>query len=244
MDRDTMVARIQEKLGFKQTLAPNIQSALQDEQDELERGATLPWFLLQEDQTFTITPPVPAVSTPQQYNLPTGFISEADDQDGNLRVQLTTPGPQTFVQKMDYRVAEEFFFGQRQVWWDGAEVIVQSATQPPTPGQPKVYVLRKNQVRIYPGPDKVYNMLWTFYAHDARLDGSNVTNQWSTNIPWLLIGRAGLKMAMSTRDKDAASAFQQILQGSPGFAGAEKTYLAMIYDREIGGRRYNLGARL
>lgn len=244
MDRDTMVARIQEKLGFKQTLVSNIQGALQDEQDDLERGATLPWFLLQEDQPFTITPAVPATSTPQQYNLPTGFISEADDQDGNLRLQLTTPGPQIFIEKMDYREAEEFFFAQRQVWWDGEEVIIQGEDSPPVAGAPKAYVLRKNQVRIYPGPDKVYNLLWTFYAHDQRLDGGNVTNQWSTNIPWLLIGRAGLKMAMSLRDKDAASAFQLILGGGPGFAGAEKTYLAMLYDREIGGRRYSMGRKL
>jgi len=244
MDRDTMVARIQEKLGFRTTLVSNIQGALQDEQDELERGATLPWFLLQEDQTFTITPAVPATATPQQYNLPTGFISEADDQDGNLRLQIRTPGPQTFIEKMDYREAEEFFFATRKVWWDGTEIVTQSTQAPPTPGQPKIYVLRKNQVRIYPGPDKIYNLLWTYYAHDQRLDGANITNQWSTNIPWLLIGRAGLKMAMSTRDKDAATLFEQILSGSPGFAGAEKTYLAMLYDREIGGRRYNMGRRL
>lgn len=244
MDRDTMVQRIQEKLGFRSTLVQNIQNALQDEQDELERGATLPWFLLQEDQTFTITPAVPASSTPQQYALPTGFISEADDQDGNLRWQQKVPGPQVFIEKMDYREAEEFFFATRQVFWDGEATTITDSTTIPTPGPPKVYVLRSSTVRIYPGPDIVYNLLWTYYKHDQRLDGSNLTNQWSQNIPWLLIGRAGLKMAMSVRDKDAATAFQQILAGSPGFAGAEKTYLAMLYDREIGGRRYSLGRRL
>ena len=244
MDRDTMVARIQEKLGFRSTLVSNIQGALQDEQDELERGATLPWFLLSEDTVFPITPAVPASATPREYTLPTGFISEADDQDGNLRFQITTPGPQTFIEKMDYREAEEFFFATRKVWWDGTEIVTQSTQAPPTPGQPKIYVLRRDKVRIYPGPDKTYNLLWTFYAHDQRLDGNNVTNQWSTNIPWLLIGRAGMKMAMSTRDKDAASAFQLILQGAPGFSGAEKTYLALLYDRELGGRRYSMGRRL
>lgn len=244
MDRDTMVARIQEKLGFRQTLVSNIQSALQDEQDELERGATLPWFILQEDQTFTITPSSPVSATPQQYNLPTGFISEADDQDGNLRYQQTIPGPQIFVTKMDYREAEEFFFGQRKSYWDGNQVLIIGEDLIPTAGAPKAYVLRKNQMRIYPGPNVVYNLLWTFYAHDTRLDGQNVTNQWSTFAPWLLIGRAGLKMAMSTRDKDAASAFQTILSGGPGYLGAEKAYLAQLYDREIGGRRYSMGSRL
>lgn len=244
MDRDTMVARIQEKLGFRSTLVSNIVGALQDEQDELERGATLPWFLLNEDTPFTITPANPATATPREYALPSDFISEADDQDGNLRYQPIVPGPQTFIQKMDYREAEEFFFATRKVWWDGTEIVTQSTQQAPTPGQPKIYVLRKNTVRIYPGPDKVYNLLWTYYAHDNRLDQQNLSNDWSTNIPWLLIGRAGLKMAMSTRDKDAASAFSLILNGQPGFQGAENAYHALLYDREIGGRNYHMGGRL
>lgn len=244
MDRDTMVARIQEKLGFRTTLVTNIQSALQDEQDELENGATLPWFLLAEDVSFPITPTVPATSTPKEFALPAGFISESDIQEGNLRFQQTTPGPQVFIEKMDYREAEQFFFSQRKVWWDGQEVIVQSSAAPPMPGMPKIYVLRKDTIRIYPGPDRNYNLLWTFYKADERLDGTNITNRWSANVPWLLIGRAGVKMAMSTRDKDALGAFQAILQGAPGFGGAEKTYLALLYDREIGGRRYNMGGRL
>src|SRR5260370_30151492 len=135
MDRDTMVAKIQEKLGFRTTLVSNIQGALQEEQEELERGATLAWFLLSEDTVFPITPAVPASATPKEFNLPTGFISEADDQDGNLRFQVTTPGPQTFIEKMDYREAEEFFFATRKVWWDGTEVVTQSSQGPPAPGE-------------------------------------------------------------------------------------------------------------
>jgi hypothetical protein len=121
MDRDGMVAAIQEKRGFATTLTSNIISALQNEQDELERAATLPWFLLSEDTSFTITPPVPAVATPLEVALPTGFICESDPQDGNLRFQQTTPGPQNFIEKMDYREAEEFYFGLRKVFWDGED---------------------------------------------------------------------------------------------------------------------------
>lgn len=246
MDRDTMVSRIQEKLGFRTTLTSNIIGALQDEQDELERGATLPWFLLQEDQTFTITPPIPAVATPLEVNLPAGFISESDPEDGNLRFQQRIPGPQIFLNKLDYTEAEQFFFAERKAFWDGEAITVSDTTTIPTPGTPKSYVLRKNTVRIYPGPDKVYNLKWSFYAHDTPLNGANVTNQWSTNAPWLLIGRAGMKMALSTRDQVAAQAFSIILNGDPpkGFVGAQQAYLAMLYDREVGGRRHYMGGKL
>lgn len=244
MDRDTMVARIQEKLGFRTTLVSNIQSALQDEQEELERGATLPWFLLSEDTPFTLNPAAPPSATPVEVALPTGFICESDPEEGNLRFQQTVPGPQVFIDRLDYAEAEKFFFSQRLALWDGDTEFIDDSTTVPTPGTPKNYVLRKNTVRFYPGPDKVYNLLWSFYAHDTRLDGANVTNQWSSFAPWLLIGRAGLKIAMSTRDKDAASAFTTILNGAPGFPGAQQAYLAMLYDREVSGRRHHMGGRL
>lgn len=244
MDRDTMVARIQEKLGFRTTLVSVIQNALNDQQLELENAATLPWFLLQEDQTFTIRPASPPTSTPQEYALPTGFISESDPQDGNLRWQQTTPGSQIFLTKMDYTEAETFFFSERKSWWDGMEVIIESEDPVPSPGAPKAYVLRKSTIRIYPGPDITYNLKWSYYTHDAPLNGANITNQWSANFPWLLIGRAGMSVAMSTRDKDAMGAFDLILNGKPGFTGAQTAYLAALYDREIGGRRYHMGGRL
>jgi len=241
-----MVARIQEKMGFRTTLTSNIQNALNDEQDELENGATLPWFLLQEDQPFVLTPTIPASASPLEVNLPANFICESDLQDGNLRFQQTSPGPMVFIDKLDYREAEQFFFGQRKVFWDGdAEIISDSGTVP-TPGAPKAYVLRKNTVRFYPGPDKVYNLLWSFYAHDVPLNGGNVTNQWSSNFPWLLIGRAGLKMCMSTRDQVGMTNFSLILNGDTnnGFYGAQKAYLAALYDRDVGGRSYHMGGRL
>ena len=246
MDRDSAVARIQEKTGFRSDRVTEITNALQDAQDELERGQTVPWFLLQEDQTFTITPPSPAVATPLEVTLPSGFIKESDDQEGNLRWQQSTPGPSVFVQKMDLKEAETFFFAPRLVWWNEGVEVIQSEDTTLSPGVPIVYVLRKSTVRIYPGPDVVYNLTWSYFAHDDRLDSSNVTNKWLTYAPWLLIGRAGLLFAMSVRDTDAIAAFQSIVYGdvSRGIRGAEKDFQASIYEREIGGRAYSMGARL
>lgn len=246
MDRDTAVARIQEKTGFRSDRVAEITNALQEAQDELEKGQTLPWFLLQEDQIFTITPPVTPVATPLEVTLPSGFIKESDDQEGNLRWPQTTPGPSVFVQKMDLKEAETFFFAQRRVWWDDGVQVVQPAANTLVAGVPTVYVLRKATIRVYPGPDKVYNLLWNYYTHDSRLDASNVTNQWLTYAPQLLLGRAGIMFASSVRDSDAVSYFQYLVYGdqSKGIRGAEKDFQASLYERELGGRAYSMGARL
>lgn len=240
MDRDTAVARIQEKLGFRTDLVTVIQNTLQDMQDELERGATLPDFLLQEDQTFTITPANPATATPQEYSLPSGFIKEADEADGGqLRWQQFTPGPTLFVQKMDLKPAEMYFFNRRSgIWDDDVEIIVTEDTQF-SPGAPLVYVLRKATVRIYPGPDVTYNLLWSFYKHDLVLNGGNVSNnQWLTNTPWLLISKAGIHLARSLRDADALAYFTAMNEE------ASKTGLARLYERERADRDYAMGSKL
>jgi hypothetical protein len=245
MDRDTAVARIQEKLGFRSDLVTNIQNALQDAQDELERGQSLPWFLLQEDQAFNLVAPVPAVATPLQVALPSGFIKEADDQDGNLRYQQQTPGPQVFLKKMDYKEAEIYFFSRRLAWYDQNIEIIQSEDTNFTAGTPIAYVLRESTARFYPGPDQNYSLLWTYYAHDAAVNGVNVTNQWLTFAPWLLIGRAGMLISQSLRDPDALAVFTSIVYGDPmkGIRGAEKDFLASCYERELGGRAYRMGGR-
>ncbi len=250
MDRDTAVARIQEKLGFRTDLVLNIQNALQDAQDELERGTTMPPWLWSQDTPFTLTPTGPPSAMPLEVVLPANFIRESAEQDGNLYYRLTGSFQPIFLQKMDFRKAEEFFFDRRQVWWDGTMTTVQSASANPTPGAPVAYVLRQNTARFYPGPDVVYHLLWTYYKHDSGLNGSNVgdgtgtPNGWLTNAPWLLIGEAGLLMSTSLRDGDAMQVFQQILDGTTGTRGARRDYLAWVYERESAGINYRMGEQL
>lgn len=252
MDRDTAVARIQQKLGFRTDLMTAIRNALQDAQDELERGATLPPFLFREDTPFTLTPPVPPVANPLEVALPSGFIRESDMQDGNLYYMLNNSLQKIFLEKKDFREAEQFFFARRKVWWDGTTTVISSQDQIPAPGAPIVYVLRENTARFYPGPDVVYNLQWTFYGHASRLDGGNVgdgtsvPNGWLTYAPWLLIGEAGLLIATDIRDQDALGAFQMVLDGSPqsNTRGARRDYLNWVHAREIAGRNYHMGARL
>lgn len=252
MDRDTAVARIQDRLGFRTDLVATIQNALQDAQDELERGTSLPHWLWAQDTVFTLTPTVPPTPDPIEVALPAGFIRESMEQEGNLYYQLTGSLSKIFIQKMDFREAEEYFYSRRLVWWDGTAITVQSEGADPTPGAPKAYVLRQSTARFYPGPDKVYTLKWTYYKHDSALNGANVgdgtvtPNGWLTNAPWLLIGEAGLLVATTIRDGDGVDVFSRILNGDErtNTRGARKDYLATMYEREAGGRNYAMGARL
>lgn len=244
MDRDTAVARIQQAIGFRSDLVTPIQQALQDMQYEQENGATLPFFLQKQDQTFTITPAVPASATPQEYALPTGFLRDVDEQDGTLRYQVKVPGPQIFIEKMDYKFAEIRFFGKTVVTYDSGVVIVPAEDTQFSPGVPVAYVVRQSTVRIYPGPDITYNLLWSYYARDMALNGSNVTNQWLTYAPFLLIGEAGLYISRDIRNQQAQATFREMLDGRPGQPGARARYLALLYEREESGRTYAMGSRL
>lgn len=238
MDRDSAVLRIANKVGFRTDINPLIITALQDTQDELERGTLLPWFLISENTPFQVVAPVPPVATPQEYALPAGFIHETDIHDGNLRFQQTTPGPTLFLEKMDIMPAENYFFGRRiSRWNENVQIIVQEDTQF-TPGVPMVYVLRENTVRIYPGPDKTYNLLWDFYKRDVALSGANVTNQWLTFAPWLLISKAGILIATDLHDAESIQYFQGLEQS------AMRDYFALCYEREVAGRRFAMGRRL
>jgi hypothetical protein len=246
VDRDNAVARIQMHLGFRTDKVTEIQNALQDVQDTLERGSTLPYWLVVEDGTFTITPSMPPSALPREYALPTGFLQDIDEQDGTLRYQKSQPGPQIFLEKLDYKVAERRFYGQTTVNYDQGVVIVPSEDTQFSPGTPVAYVIRENTIRIYPGPDVTYNLLWSYYKSDAALNGSNVENGWLKNVPYLLIGHAGLLMAMAMRDADAIAVFKDMLEGTPGTdrKGAISDYLALLVEREISGRNYAMGRRL
>jgi hypothetical protein len=246
MDRDTAVSRIQQKLGFRSDRVTEIQNALNDAQLELENSQSLPWFLIQQNQAFSITPASPPTATPLPVALPTGFIKEVDDEDGNISYQQTTPGPQVFLKKMDYKQAEIFFFARRNVWYDQNVEIIQSEDTTFTAGLPIAYVLQKNAIVFYPGPDQPYTFRWSYYTHDQPLNGSNVTSQWLQFAPWLLIGKAGMLFSADTRDADAYAAFQAVVYGdkSKGIRGAEDAFLAQCYERELGGRTYRMGGRL
>lgn len=227
MTRDEAVAEIKQGLGFRSDRTTEIVSALQQVQKQREGGKhSLPWFLLAEDQSFAILDGV------RNYTLPTGFLGEVEEKDGNLRYVPSGSNQTLFLAKMDREGAEVHFYGR--IIDDPLNPISSSAD---SPGSPAAYVLQKSSIRIYPEPDANYTLTWSFFK-SADLLTTNIENSWLQYAPWCLIGDAGVKMAMNTRDKDALVYFQTVRDRG------DQDLMGEIVERELRGRPLAMGSRL
>lgn len=182
MTRDEAVAIIKRGLGFlNSTLHDDaIVAALKQAQVLREGGRSLPWFLLQEDETFA------AVEGQQAYALPTGFI-RLDVDFNDVRIVDST-GASYPIDPIGYDEAIRLY-------------------ELTTNNQPEVYALRNNSINLFPYPDEAYTVQWSYYKKDDLLD-TNIENQWLLNAPYVLIADAGLKMAKDLRDLEGAEVYQ------------------------------------
>lgn len=181
MTRDEAVTRIQNGLGFTSSASTYIISRLQEAQRELEKGKTLPKFLLQEDQTLTLVDGTSTVA------LPTGFIRKSE----NDPIRYLPTGEET-----PYYLVERQFASALTAY-----------AQTDASG-PKVYAIRKATIEFFPTADRTYSLTWSYYKHDAVLS-TNIENEWlkAENAPEWLIGEAGYRIAFDRRDKDAMALF-------------------------------------
>ena|SRR5690348_4490079 len=178
MDRDTAVTRIQDGLGFRTGLSDKIILRLQEEQRDLERGKTLPDFLLLEGQTLAF------LSGTSSVALPASFLRRSD------RLPRYTPTGVTISQTIPWREYDEAY-----------ETFSAS-----DPAGPKVAVIRNSTILFFPAADTNYTITWDYYAKAALLT-SNIENLWLANAPELLIGGAGLRMAKDIRNQAAIALF-------------------------------------
>lgn len=189
MDRSAAVARIQRGLGFRSDLDTEIVSALQEAQRFLEIGRTLPKFLLQEDQTLTLTSGTNAVS------LPTRFIREYVQEPLRYEDTSVTPATVTVLEKMTLEEAR-------------LKYIAADA------GKPVAYVRRQSTLDIYPTPDDDYALTWSYFQGGVVLS-SDVENAWlatPTGSPETLIGRAGMIMAEDLVYAEGYAKFSKMYQ--------------------------------
>jgi hypothetical protein len=196
MDRDTAVLRINRGLGF---LAPNhgqtndVIQCLQEAQRDLERGKTLPKFLLLEDQPLTL-----AMGT-HEIPLPEDFL-RADDNN-----------PLYYVADDSHLV---HYLTQYRYYRD-AVAAVAAQQRPDQPAQttdaPSLYVIRGGTIDFITFADMNYDLTWSYYRRDAVLT-SNIENLWLANAPEWLIGEAGIRMAADKRDKGGIELFTNIMQ--------------------------------
>lgn len=188
MIRSDAVTRINEGLGFRaagNALESAIVLRLQEAQRDLERGKTLPKFLLQEDQTLTLT------SGAHTAAKPTGFLRESDEN----RLHY-------FVSGSD----QPIFLARR--FYDDA-LLAQLNQDDVLPKAPSVYVLRQQTVDFITTANATYTLRWDYYKA-ADLLTTDIENLWLANAPEWLIGEAGLRIARSTRNATAVELFNEM----------------------------------
>jgi hypothetical protein len=178
MLRSIAVQRVQAGLGFTTALADQIILRMQEEQRDLERGKTLPKFLLVEDATLNL------LTGTSSVNLPIDFLRRSHNM-------LTyVPTGTTVARTIPWREKDE----ARKVYADNP------------PAGPHVAVLQTATIGFFPVADKNYPITWDYYAEDDLLT-SDIENLWLANAPELIIGGAGLRIAQDKRDKAAVDLF-------------------------------------
>jgi hypothetical protein len=179
MLRDVAVARIQNGLGFTTALSDTIILRMQEEQRDLERGKTLPGFLLLEDQTLSLA------EGDTDVTLPSDFLRRS-----NMALRYIPTGETNSI----------------IIPWKNFDEAYAAITEDADAAGPKVAILRQSAVRFLPEADADYTITWTYYRK-ADVLTSNIENLWLANAPELLIGGAGLRIAKDKRDPQAIQFF-------------------------------------
>ena len=157
-------------------------------QENLERQAFKPWFLLSELRT------VDTSANEERIALPDDFLEEPEEGAVWLLQPDNATTPKKELIKTDYDVALQRF---------------------PIPAIPRFYSLGGNYLRIHPTPDAVYTLQTQFYVKQTQLtdvygsaDGL-LTNNWLTYASdWLMAETGALLAATYTRDTELATIFQ------------------------------------
>lgn len=187
MTRDEAVAIIKETMGFRLDLDEAAQRRLKLAQVHFERGIILPSFLISEQSYITTD------ANAERIVKPSDFIKEVDED-----------GLCYFPNGLGN---EE---GRVALVKDDLDVL-QRNYQAGTKGPPEAYALLGNYFRIFPTPDDVYVVKMYYYQKDEVLN-SNIENKWLREVPYLLIGEAGMSLSSGARDKDAKAEFSRMKQ--------------------------------
>jgi len=178
-------AVIQRKLGFRSDQLANIILELDEAQKLLERGKTLPKFLIEEDDTLTFA------ASDNEENLPTGFLKMVDD---DLPYYTNADNTVTYLD---------------QTSWDQMQRLYASSDE----GPPKAFALRKATMIVAPTPAASTTITFSYYKRGDDIT-SGVETTWLAEdaAPYLVIAVAGMRMAASLHAERALQEFTRMAQ--------------------------------
>ena len=194
MTRDEAVDMIQFELGNRSDLEQQIIDRLQQGQRLLEHGRSLPYFLLEEDQTLSVA------SGSGDTALPTGFLREKDGE--GLRYYDSTEEEYTFLEKLILEQGLDRFAGSDA-------------------GVPAAYAIRKTELTIWPERDTSYSLTWSYYKSGTSLATNVSDNAWLVYAPEVLIGLTGMRIARILKNQNAVELFKELYHGAWSNAFAE-----------------------
>lgn len=231
MTLDQAIIEVQQICGWRSDKVSVITAALSYAQIEREKpGITFPPWLWKEDIAL---PPLTIGS--QTLALPTDFIQDSEEKDGNLRYgPVIAKGRTIFLQKMQLEIAEKFYFGD---WSATSDTNGNETFAAISPGPPKAYVLRKNSIKVYPAPDQAYVLTWSYWGADTA-QAMGQENGWLKNAPWVLIADAAKKIGSDLGNANAVATATSI-----GTMAEANMFRATIHRQEAGKSR-NMGSRL
>lgn len=212
MNRGQAIDRINQGLGFRTSLRSTIANALMDAQVLLEAEEYLPKFLVVNQQSLV------TIADTETVALPTGFLREAED-DGPLWYLDADNGLHE-LHKDDMAYLRTVFIGSGDV---------------ATTGAPRMYALGASNLHIFPRPDAIYNLRFSFYKAEPILDSDGIENKWLQYAHDIMIGMAGKELAADLRDINAINIFTNMeARGRNRLKGNAEA-------REAEGRRYVMG---
>ncbi len=214
MTRDEGVAAIQLQMSFRTTLDSEIVTAMQMAQTMLEAEPMKPWFLISEDAYIRTE------ADDDRIPIPDDFLEEVDE--AVLRyVPDDTDDDQVDLKKDDYDTLRKNYADP-----DTGGILT---------GPPEAYALLGNYFRLFPTPDDDYLIRQIYYQQDDTLD-TNIENEWLKHVPFLLLGRAGLIIALGpVRDMVAAQVFKEWI------AEGRAILTAKNISRSMAGRELQVG---
>lgn len=210
MTRDEAVARIKELLHYRTAGDDTVVEFMKLAQKELEEEPERPWFLLSEDATINT-----AIGE-DRIPVPSDFIIEADEDALTYLPTSATEKPvPLFKDDLD----------ELRATYANADA-----------GAPEAYALAGMYFRIFPTPDDVYTLRMNYYFKDEVLT-TNIENRWLLHAPSILIGKAGLYVARTLKNTEAAQTFMQM-----EVAGRDRLIKHNI-ERGLANRELQIGGR-